>query len=58
MSGLSIVPELGEPFDVFVRGFAGAMGESGEGKGTRLELFAEGVTDLEPEIRELIRAAA
>ena len=32
--------------------------ESGEGKVTRLELFANGVADLEPEIRELIRAAA
>jgi hypothetical protein len=57
MSGLSIVPELGEPFDVFVRGFAGAMGESGEGKVTPLELFAVGVFDLEPRIRDLIRAA-
>ena len=30
---------------------------SGEGKGTRLELFSSGVLGLEPEIRELIRAA-
>ena len=31
---------------------------SGEGKGTRLELFAEGVVGLEPLIWGLIRAAA
>ena len=43
---------------MLARGFAGAMGESGEGKGTRLELFAEGVADLGPKFRELIRAAA
>jgi hypothetical protein len=34
------------------------MGRSGEGKVTRLELFAVGILELEPEIRELIRAAA
>ena len=32
--------------------------ENGEGKVTRLELFAEGVVDLETEVRELIRTAA
>ena len=37
---------------------AGATGESGEGKVTRLELFSAGVMELEPEIRELIRTAA
>jgi len=30
----------------------------GEGKGTPLELFTVGILELEPEIRELIRAAA
>ncbi len=30
----------------------------GEGKGTRSGLCAEGVANLEPEIRKLIRAAA
>jgi uncharacterized protein YdiU (UPF0061 family) len=34
------------------------MRGSGEGKGTPLELFADGILALEPEIRELIRAAA
>ncbi len=58
MSGLSIVPVLGEPFDVFVRGFAGSMGESGEPEGTPLELFAEGVLGLAPRVRGMIRAAA
>ena len=58
MSGLSVVPMLGKLFEVLVRGFAGAMGENGEGKVTRLELFAVGILELEPEIRELIRAAA
>ena len=51
------MPVVRKPFDVLARGFAGAMGESGEGKVTRLELFANGVVALEPEIRELIRAA-
>lgn len=36
----------------------GAMGESGEGKVTPLELFADGILELKPEIQELIRAAA
>ena len=45
-------------FDVLARGFAGAMGGSGESKGTPLELFADGILELQPEIRELIRAAA
>ena len=54
----TLVPQLRKPFDVLARGLVGAGREDGEGKGTRLELFAEGVADLEPEIRELIRAAA
>jgi hypothetical protein len=33
-------------------------GGSGEGMGTPLELFAHGILELEPEIRELIRKAA
>lgn len=33
-------------------------GESGEGKVTPLELFADGILDRDPEIQELIRAAA
>ncbi len=33
------------------------MSESGEGTGTPLELFSSGVLELEPQIRELIRAA-
>jgi hypothetical protein len=57
MSGLSIVPVLGEPFDVFLRAFSGAMDGSGDPKVTRLELFSAGVLELGPEIRELIRAA-
>ena len=32
--------------------------ESGEGKVTPLELFADGILDLDPEIRGLIRATA
>ena len=36
----------------------GAIGESGEGKVTTLELFAAGVLDLNPRIRELTREAA
>ena len=34
------------------------MGESGEGKVTRLELFSAGVIELDLSIRELIREAA
>ena len=33
------------------------MGGSGEGKVTRLELFAEGVIELDLSIRKLIRTA-
>jgi hypothetical protein len=54
---LASIP-LRKPFDVVARGLVGAGVRSGEGKGTRLELFAEGVADLEPKFRELIRAAA
>lgn len=41
-----------------VRPHVRAAARSGEGKGTQLELFADGILDLEPEIRDLIRAAA
>jgi hypothetical protein len=44
-------------FDVSVRGFCGAMGKSGEGKVTRLEIFYAGVADLNPEVLAWIRAA-
>ncbi len=53
----ALVPELRKPFDVLARGLVGAGREDGEGKGTRLELFAEGVVGLAPQILELIRAA-
>ena len=48
----------GKRVGVLARGFARAMGGSGEGKGAPLELFADGILELEPEIQELIRAAA
>ena len=49
---------LRKPFDVLARGLVGAEERSGEGKVTPLELFSAGVLDLEPLIRDLIRAAA
>ena len=53
----ALTPVLRKPFDVLARRLAGAMGENGEGKVTRLELFMAGVVELTPQIRELIRAA-
>ena len=53
-----LVHDLRKPFDMLARGLVGAMGGSGEGKVTRLELFSAGVLDLEDDVRELIRAAA
>ena len=58
LEGGTLAPVLRKPFDVLARIFGGAKGESGEGKVTPLELFADGILDLDPEIRELIRAAA
>jgi hypothetical protein len=43
---------------VLARGLVGAMGESGEGKVTPLELFAVGIMDLDDHVREMIREAA
>jgi hypothetical protein len=42
---------------VLAKAIAAAMGGNGEGKVTRLELFAGGVLELNPEVRELIHAA-
>jgi hypothetical protein len=50
---LASIP-LRKPFDVVARGLVGAGVRSGEGKGTRLELFSAGVLDLEINIRDLI----
>lgn len=46
------------PFVVLARGLVGAMGESREGKVTRLELFSVGAVDLGADVRGLMRAAA
>ena len=46
------------PVDVLGRGFAVAMGGSGDPKVTRLELFSAGVVELEADVLELIRAVA
>ena len=54
----TLVPVLRKPFDVLARGLVGAGGRNGEGKGTPLGLFADGILELAPEIGELIRAAA
>ncbi len=58
LEGGTLTPALRKPFDVLARGLVTAGSENGEGKVTRLELFTVGVADLEPQIRELIRAAA
>ena len=54
LEGETPAPDLRKPFDVL----AGAMSGGGDGKVTRLELFAAGVLESEPNIIELIRAAA
>jgi len=58
LEGEPLVPELRKPFDVLARGLVGAGERNGEPEGTPLELFSSGILELEPQIRELIRAAA
>ena len=58
LEGGTLTPALRKPFDVLARGLVTAGSEIGEGKVTRLELFAAGTLELEPEIRDLIREAA
>ena len=54
----TLVPELRKPFDVLARGLVGPGREDGEGKGTPLELFTDGVVGFQPQVRKLIREAA
>ena len=58
LEGGTLVPALRKPFDVLARGLVGALGGSGEGKVTPLELFAAGVLGLNPDIRDLSGRAA